>query len=59
MNSIVTIISVQIPLSDANFDPLWSFHTSYLKSATEILTLGFNFFKLIPVKNFKLVLKSL
>lgn len=56
MNSFVTIMSVQIPLLDANFDPLWSFHTSYLKSATEILTLGFDVLKLIPIKNFKLVL---
>lgn len=35
------------------------FHISYLKSATEILTLGFNSLKLIHIKNFKLDLKCL
>lgn len=59
MNSVVTTMSVQIPLLDAYFDSLWSFHTSYLKSASEILTLGFSFLKLIPIKNFKFDLKSL
>lgn len=62
MNSAVTSRGVQIPVdysSVANFDLLETFQTSYLKSAMEILTIGFNFLKLIPINHFLFDLKIL